>query len=112
MDQSFLDWLRKPKSEPAPELSELERSTTPDMPMSLFVRIQTFEGPRTIIASGVTVAAASQISEALAQAGHYAEFVDQCATRDTVRERVLRKKLERLPKLHALDRTARHIANG
>jgi hypothetical protein len=109
MDQSplgsLLDWLKKP--EPELELSQLERSTVPDAPMSLFMRIQTADGPRTMIASGVTVAAASQISEALAQAGHYAEFVDQCATKDTVSERVRRMRLEKLPKLHMLDRTAR-----
>ncbi|HEY5084281.1 MAG TPA: hypothetical protein VII48_07170 [Rhizomicrobium sp.] len=91
------------------ELSQLERSTVPDAPMSLFMRIQTADGPRTMIASGVTVAAASQISEALAQAGHYAEFVDQCATKDTVPERVRRMRLEKLPKLHMLDRTARQV---
>jgi hypothetical protein len=109
MDQSplgsLLDWLKKP--EPEVELSPLERSTVPDAPMSLFMRIQTADGPRTMIASGVTVAAASQISEALALAGHYAEFVDQCSTKDTVPERVRRLRLEKLPKLHMLDRTAR-----
>jgi hypothetical protein len=109
MDQSplgfLLDWLKKP--EPELELAPLERSTVPGAPMSLFMRIQTADGPRTVIASGVTVAAASQISEVLAMAGHYAEFVDQCVTRDTVPERVRRERLEKLPKLHMLDRTAR-----
>ena len=106
MDQSpsLFNWLRK--REPELDLAELERSTVPDAPMSLFMRIQTVDGPRTVVAAGVTLAAAMQISEALAQAGHYAEFVDQCA-RETVRERVRRKRLENLPQLHMLDRTAR-----
>ena len=109
MDQgpvfSLLHWLKKPEPELA--LAPLERSTAPDAPMSLFMRIQTVDGPRTAVASGVTLAAASQIAEALAQAGHYAEFVDQCAGKDTVPERVRRKRLEQLPKLHMLDRSAR-----
>jgi hypothetical protein len=100
--------MRKP--EPELELLQLERSTVPGAPMSLFMRIQTADGPRTLIASGVTVVAASQISEALALAGHYAEFVDQCSTKDTILERVRRKRLEKLPKLHMLDRTARQAS--
>ena len=112
MDQSPLgslfNWMKKP--EPELELLQLERSTVPGAPMSLFMRIQTADGPRTLIASGVTVAAASQISEALALAGHYAEFVDQCSTKDTILERVRRKRLEKLPKLHMLDRTARQAS--
>ena len=105
---SFLRWMNSSEAEPDVALADLERSTQPDAPMSLFIRIQTFNGPRTVIASGVTVASAVLIGEALAQAGHHVEFVDQCANRDTVRERVLRKKLEKLPKLAAFDRTARH----
>lgn len=110
MDQlaSLFNWLKKP--EPELELSPLERSTNPDAPMSLFMRIQTLNGPRTVIASNVTVQAAQQISEILALEGHYAEFVDQCSTKDTVPERVRRKRLEQLPKLHMLDRTARRAS--
>ncbi|HWF64160.1 MAG TPA: hypothetical protein VN685_06075 [Rhizomicrobium sp.] len=105
---SFLRWANPVEVEPDVALADLERSTAPDALMSLFIRIQTFNGPRTVIASGVTVASAVLIGEVLAQAGHHVEFVDQCASRDTVRERVLRKKLEKLPKLAAFDRTARH----
>jgi len=106
---SLFDWLKKPEPELA--LAELERSTTPDAPMRLFMRIQTESGPRTVIASGVTVQAAMQIREALALAGHDAELVDQGTLRETVPERVKRKRLEKLPKLHMLDRTAR-FASG
>ena len=105
---SFLRWMNSVEAEPEVALADLERSTAPEAPMSLFIRIQTINGPRTVIASGVTVASAVLIGEALAQAGHHVEFVDQCANRGTVRERVLRKKLEKLPKLAAFDRTARH----
>lgn len=109
MDQSpfaaLFNWLRKP--EPELELAALERSTNPDAPMSLFMRIQTLNGPRTVIASNVTAQAAQHISEVLALEGHYAEFVDQCSTKDTVPERARKKRLENLPKLHMLDRTAR-----
>ena len=113
MDQSGFDvllrWLKKP--EPEVELAHLERSTVPDAPMTLFMRVQTFNGPRTVIASGVTVATASQIREVMALSGHYAEFVDQGSCKDTVAERVRRKRLENLPKLHMLDRSARQFAN-
>jgi hypothetical protein len=104
---SFLSWMNPREAEPDVALADLERSTAPDALMSLFIRIQTFNGPRTVIASGVTVASAGLIGEVLAQAGHHVEFVDQSTSRDTVRERVLRKKLEKLPKLAAFDRTAR-----
>jgi hypothetical protein len=36
--------------------------------------------------------------------------VDQCSTKDTVPERVRRLRLEKLPKLHMLDRTARQAS--
>jgi hypothetical protein len=112
MDQSGFDvllrWLKKP--EPELELTHLERSTVPDAPMTLFMRIQTFNGPRTVVASGVTVATATQIREVLALDGHYAEFVDQGSSKDTIPERVWRKRLENLPKLHMLDRSARRAS--
>lgn len=112
MDQSpalFRRWLNM--SAPEVKLTKLERSTTPDALMSLFMRIQTVEGPRTLIASGITVATASRISEALALSGHYAEFVDQCSNRETVVEHVQRNKRELLPKIHQLDQSVRHAVS-
>lgn len=112
MDQSPGFFSSGPKRfAPEAELTPLERSTQPDALMSLFMRVQTIDGPRTVIASNVTVAAASRISEALALAGHYAEFVDQCSRRESIPELVVRRKRERLPKIHQLDRTARQVAN-
>lgn len=106
----FSRWLNKP--EPGPELSDLERSTAPDAPMTLFMRIQTEDGPRTVIAPHVSLAMASQISESLAAAGHYAEFVDQCASRENIPERLLRKKLERRFKLQELNKIALRLASA
>jgi hypothetical protein len=106
----FSRWRSKP--EPGPELSELERSTAPDAPMTLFMRIQTEDGPRTVIAPHVTLAMASQIAESLAAAGHYAEFVDQCASRENISERLLRKRLERRFKLRELDKIVLHLAGA
>jgi hypothetical protein len=98
------------KPEPGPELSELERSTAPDAPMTLFMRIQTEDGPRTVIAPHVSLAMAAQISESLAAAGHYAQFVDQCAYKENIAERLLRKNLERRFKLRELDKIALRLA--
>src|SRR3954471_4160345 len=56
---------------------ELERSTTPGAPMSLLLRFETEAGPRTIIASGIPLAHASDIAWEMEKAGHHARFVDQ-----------------------------------
>lgn len=55
----------------------LERSSHPDAEVTLFLRIETSSGPRTIISSGMPLSAASAIAEALTEAGHYAHYVDQ-----------------------------------
>ena len=102
----FSRWLRKPGSGPEFEPALIERSTAPDAPMTLFVRVQTRNGPHTIVASGITLAAASQISEAMELAGHHAEFVDQCAATSTIPQRVGRKDLERRLTSPRFDRMA------
>jgi hypothetical protein len=56
---------------------ELERSTSPCAPMSLILRFETEAGPRTVIASGIPLAHASDIAWEMEKAGHYAQFVDQ-----------------------------------
>src|SRR4051812_31702605 len=56
---------------------ELERSTSPGAPMSLLLRFETEAGPRTIIASGIPLAHASDIAWEMEKAGHHARFVDQ-----------------------------------
>ena len=75
------------------EKTGLERSSHPDTDVTLFLRIETGGGPRTIIASGLPLSAASQIAEALSEAGHYAEYVD-LRPQQPMRERVAQRKYE------------------
>ena len=71
----------------------VERSSHPDTEVTLFLRIETEAGPRTIITSGLALSAASAIADALTEAGHYAEYVDQ-RPQVAMRERVARKRYE------------------
>src|SRR5262249_28421078 len=71
----------------------LERSSHPDADVTLFLRIETSSGPRTIISSGMPLSAASAIAEALTEAGHYAHYVDQ-RPQLSMRDHVARKKYE------------------
>jgi hypothetical protein len=68
-----------------------ERSSHPDTDVTLFLRIETVAGPRTIVASGLPLSAASAIAEALSEAGHYAEYVDQ-RPQLSLRDRVAQKQ--------------------
>jgi hypothetical protein len=70
-----------------------ERSSHPDTDVTLFLRIETGAGPRTIVTSGLALSAASAIAEALSDAGHYAEYVDQ-RPQLSMRDRVAQKKYE------------------
>jgi hypothetical protein len=100
------------KSESRSELPAFERSIALDAPTTLFMCIQTADGPRTVIASNVSLAAATQISKSLAAAGHYAEFVDQYGSRENIRERLLRQRLERRFRPRELNKTALRIARA
>ena len=71
----------------------LERSSHPNTDVTLFLRIETGAGPRTIITSSLPLSAASAIAEALTEAGHYAEYVEQ-RPQLPMRERVARKRYE------------------
>jgi hypothetical protein len=62
--------------------------------MTLFMCIQTTDGPRTVIASHVALAAATEIRKSLAAAGHYAEMMDQCGYKENIFDRLRRAKLE------------------
>jgi len=106
IESLFSRWLGKANAESEFALAPLERSTLPDAPMTLFLRIQTRNGPHTVIASGVTLAAASQISEAMELAGHHVEFVDQCAATRTIPQRVRRKELEQKLRAPRFNRVA------
>ncbi|HEY2836156.1 MAG TPA: hypothetical protein VGI89_06260 [Rhizomicrobium sp.] len=73
----------------------LERSSHPDADVTLFLRIETASGPRTIVSSGMPLSAASAIADALTEAGHYAEYVDQ-RPQLSMRDRVAQKRYERI----------------
>ncbi|MES2472068.1 MAG: hypothetical protein V4601_04410 [Pseudomonadota bacterium] len=75
------------------ELSEVERSTSPDAPMNLLLRFDTANGPRTVIACSVPLATAREIGETMSRAGQHAEFVDRCAPL-SIADRLMMKKLE------------------
>ena len=60
--------------------SVTERRTSPDALMKLFLRFDTPEGPRTIIAPNVPLAVASQIAAAMSRTGQHAHYVDQYVT--------------------------------
>lgn len=70
-----------------------ERSSHPETDVTLFLRIETVAGPRTIVTSGLALSAASAIAEALSEAGHYAEYVDQ-RPQLSMRDRVAQRKYE------------------
>jgi hypothetical protein len=61
------------------ESREFNCSTRPDARMNLLLRFETASGPRTVIAPGVPLSAASQIADAMSEAGHFAQFVDALA---------------------------------
>jgi hypothetical protein len=74
----------------------MERNSHPDTGVTLFLRIETVAGPRTIVASGLPLSAASAIAEALTEAGHYAEYVEQ-RPQIAVREWVALRQQELAP---------------
>ena len=78
---------------PAGQSAPRERSTFRDAPMTLFLRIETERGPRTVIASGLSLEAASDIADAITEAGHYAEFVDECP-HESLADLLSRRKFE------------------
>jgi hypothetical protein len=73
---------------------DYHRSTAPDARMNVLLRFDTSLGPRTIVASGIPLTLASEITASMIRSGQYAEFIDQCQPL-SVAERVKRKKLER-----------------
>jgi len=83
--------------QPAPDLAlvpEYQRSTLPDSPMNLLLRFETPSGPRSILAAGIPLKIASEITTTMIRTGQFAEFVDHCPT-SSVADRVKRRKLEK-----------------
>jgi hypothetical protein len=68
-------WRDKP-GRPVPAGRDYGRSTSPDARMNLLLRFETASGPRTIVAPGISLAMASEIAQAMSEAGHFADFVD------------------------------------
>jgi hypothetical protein len=92
-----LSRLRSTQDDETPEVTpdpDYHRSTAPDSKMNMLLRFDTPLGPRTIVASGIPLSMASEITATMIRAGQYAEFIDQCQPL-TVAERIKRKKLEK-----------------
>ena len=62
----------------AEEVQQIERSTCAFTPMNLLLRFETAHGPRTVVASSVSLQTAREIASAMIEAGHHAEIVDRC----------------------------------
>jgi putative SOS response-associated peptidase YedK len=60
--------------------TKFERSTDPTALMNLFLRFQTANGPRTVIAPAVPLKLASEIAETVISVGQYAEYIDRYVT--------------------------------
>jgi len=84
---------------PSPEddVEVLERSNAPTAPTNLLLRFETANGPRTVIASSVSLNMAREVTEAMIKAGHYAEHIDRCQPA-SVADHIVMKKLEQLRK--------------
>ena len=89
----FSRWRGEETPEVTPD-PDYHRSTAPDAKMNMLLRFDTTLGPRTVVASGIPLALASEITATMIRSGQYAEFIDQCQPL-TIAERVKRKKLEK-----------------
>ncbi len=76
-----------------PENEDYIRSTAPDARMNLLLRFETANGPRTIVAPGVSLATASEIALVMSQGGHFAEFVDYMPS-ISIEERIKQRKAQ------------------
>jgi hypothetical protein len=93
LSRLFSRWREQEPIEVTPD-PDYHRSTTPDAKMNLLLRFETPMGPRTIVASGIPLTLASEITATMIRGGQYAEFIDQCQP-ISIAERVKRKKLEK-----------------
>src|ERR1700722_3222271 len=83
--------------QPTPDLGlvpEYQRSTSPDSRMNLLLRFETPSGPRTIVAGGIPLKIASEITATMIRTGQFAEYVDHYPHM-SVADRVKRRKLEK-----------------
>lgn len=63
--------------EALPSAPDIERPTAPSALTTLLLRFMTDAGPRTIVAAGVPLGAASDIAREMSRAGHFAEYVEE-----------------------------------
>jgi hypothetical protein len=70
-----------------------DHRTSPDAVMKLFLRFDTPDGPRTVVAPNVPLRLATHVAAAMSRAGLHAEYVEQC-DRLSVAERLELKKRE------------------
>jgi len=82
-------------SQPEAETNSFTRDyrIAPDAAMKLFLRFDTPEGPRTVVAPNVPLVLATQIAAAMSRAGLHAEYVEQF-DRLSIAEYLKLKKLE------------------
>jgi hypothetical protein len=78
------------------ETAEFQRGTSPYGRTNLLLRIETPNGPRTIVAPGVSLAIAHEIANVLTEAGHFAELVEPGPS-VSIAERMRRRPI-RLPR--------------
>jgi hypothetical protein len=86
-------WRSEQIQPPPPADEDFRHSTSPEARMNLLLRFETESGPRTIVAAGIALRAASEIAHAMKCAGHFAEITDHLPP-VTMAERMKRRRAE------------------
>jgi hypothetical protein len=81
------------------DASLLDLRISPNAVMKLFLRFDTPEGPRTVVAPNVPLLLATQIVAAMSRVGLHAEYVEQC-DRLSIAEHLELNKLENISGAH------------
>ncbi len=74
------------------ETAEFQRGTSPYARTNLLLRFETPNGPRTVVAPGISLAIAHEIANAMTEAGHFAELVEPGPT-ISIAERMRRRPI-------------------
>jgi hypothetical protein len=72
----LVGWRSEQIQPPPASDDDFRHSTSPEARMNLLLRFETDSGPRTIVAAGIPLRAASEIAHAMKCAGHFAELTD------------------------------------
>jgi hypothetical protein len=92
------NWNKTPPSIPQRDIpygletAEFRRGTSPYARTNLLLRFETPNGPRTIVAPGISLAIAYEIANAMTEAGHFAELVEPGPT-VSIAERMRRRPI-------------------